>query len=81
MVDMSDFDAAARGPGTKPGGKVDRFLDALDDDRREAAKTALRDTHYSGYTIERVFRKWAQTDPALDPPGHTSVEKWRERVL
>lgn len=81
MVDMSEFDAAARGPGTTPGAKVDRFLDALDDDRRKAAETALRDNHYSGYTIERVFRKWAQTDPALAPPGHTAIVKWREREL
>lgn len=78
-VDLSEFEEAARGPGVIPGSKVDKFLNVLDDDQREKAVAALHHDGFSGYTVERVFRQWARDMGYEDPPGHTSVEKWRER--
>lgn len=79
MVDLSEFEEETRGPGTKPGEKVARFLAALPDDLRDKAEAALASPEFGSYAIERVFARWAKGDPSLQAPGHTAIQKFRDR--
>ena len=72
-IDLSEFDEANNQPVQRL--KVAVILDELDDDRREALLTVLRDRSYSANSIARVVTGWGHE---VSPDA---VARWRTKNI